>query len=628
MSNERIKTQLDDLIEILKNASRPMSVRELSEACGLNEKDTLKWVSILENEGSVELQNKISGVYVRWIAFTDVKSQHPHEISETAIRVAQEIEQKAKEEMKRMIPKQEDAGQASELAEAYIEDEERKIEDQLKKVESMLEMLRKQKESSGSQEMQSQQQTSAPSTPQQPQESENTQSLEVAGKNAESENVGELPAEHAKETRVQHNYSTLAAPSIKPIFKQKKKKIEKPKPVPVRSVSIQFSERLARQVQKIIKQNQQIEKLRQEKERLLVEYYLPLQRKFESEIETISERVLRLEKNILGMQQKAADLPNQISSIEKLQFASIKAYNQAQRAYDEAVAQMEDVLSALSTEREKIASLIDESRSDVAMHKAKMLELEQTIKDIGALEEDVSNKVIQARAALAEEAERIASAEKYISELKSLKEEIIQTVADMKREMGTTKAALTTLEKQIEQLKQVELYLVSLRKDYDQKMDEISAYIRQGNQDFETLREAVEANFVRRYLKELRELTESYAYEFNQAKRLESDIDKQIDAEKKKLEQLIEEGKKIAHLYELQSKEVQGAEAFEQHGKRLQDIEQLVQKRSELESIIAQIMEKRGPHITVASQPIVLKRKKKQRTGNKKHSKGGKKAKK
>jgi len=383
-------------------------------------------------------------------------------------------------------------------------------------------------------------------------------------------------------------------------------KIKKPVPIHVPGVSLQFSERLARQVKKILTQNEEIDKLRQEKEKLLSEHYLPMQRKLESEIETISDRVLRMEKNIIGMQERASNLPNKVSGVEKLQLSSIKAHGQMRRAYDEAAALIEESARELSDGREKMEVMVDQSRQEIASHRAKTVELEKTLSQITQLQTEAGNRVIEARAALGEQAERLASAESHAAELMSLKSEITDGVSAIKREIGTTKAVLTNIEKQMEQVRQVELYAESLRADYEQKMGELGDYIKHGNEDFETLRESVEANFVRRYLKDLRELTDGYSFEFNQAKKAEGSIDERIADEKQKLEGLLEEGRKIAHLYELQSKEVQGAESFEERGEKLAEMPALVEKRTQIESMIAQIVGgRKGEYVPkVASSPI------------------------
>ena len=107
---------------------------------------------------------------------------------------------------------------------------------------------------------------------------------------------------------------------------------------------------------------------------------------------------------------------------------------------------------------------------------------------------------------------------------------------------------------------------------------------------FETLRESVEANFVRRYLRELRQLTDSYTFELNQVKNAEGNIDQRITEEKKKLDDLLEEGRKIAYLYEMQSREIEGGDAFEQHGEEFRTLSEIAAQRTQLEQMIAQVV--------------------------------------
>ncbi len=375
----------------------------------------------------------------------------------------------------------------------------------------------------------------------------------------------------------------------------KKERIPKPLPVHISGVSAQYSERLSRQIKKILGQMQEIDKLRMEKERLLSEHYTPMQRRLESEIDTISERVLRMEKNILGMQERASNLPGKVSSAEKLQVSAINAHAQMRKAYDEATALLEESGNELSGEREKMETLLEQSRGEIAAHKAKTLELEHTLHHIARLEEEAGNKVLDARAALAEQAERLSVAEKHSQELLSLKGEITDSVRAIKGEISNTKGVLSGIEKQMEQMRQVELYVQSIREDYDARMSGLSDYVKSGNEEFAALRESVEANFVRRYLKELREVTESYSFEFNQARNLERSIDERIADEKGKLEQLIEEGKKISQLYESQSKTVSSEQNLEQRGEALAELSALADKRSQIQQMVTQIISGKQP---------------------------------
>ncbi|MFA6489410.1 MAG: hypothetical protein WCT52_01905 [Candidatus Micrarchaeia archaeon] len=398
---------------------------------------------------------------------------------------------------------------------------------------------------------------------------------------------------------------------IMPILPKRKvriRKITRMEPVQPTSVSLQFSEKMARHVRKIMGQTQEIEKLKMEKEKLLAEHYMPMQRRLEVEIETISDRVLRMEKNILAIQERASELPNRVQNVEKLQISTIKAHAEMRRAHDEAGALVEEATRQLAEEREKMSMMVEQSRQELAEHRAKSEELSHTIEKINRMEEEAANLVISARGALAEQAERLAIAEVNAQELTALKTEIAEGVATAKREMGAAKGVLTGLEKQMSQMRQIEIWANSVRQEYEKKMVDIDDYIRNGNNEFETLRESVEANFVRRYLRELRQLTDSYTFELNQVKNAEGNIDQRINEEKKKLEDLLEEGRKIAYLYEMQSREIEGGDRFEKHGEEFRTLSEISASRTQLEQMIAQVVGNRSGHETKENEVIDIPR--------------------
>jgi len=379
-------------------------------------------------------------------------------------------------------------------------------------------------------------------------------------------------------------------------------KIKMPAPVEITGVTLQFSERIERQMKRIERQAREIDSLRHEKEKLLAEHYLPLQNRLESELETISDRVLHVQSKVAGLQKNAADLPAQISSVEKVQISSIKAHGEMRRAYDEACALLEESSKQLSEEREKMELILDQSREELSRHSSMSGELHNTMERIEEMEGEAASRVSTARAALAEQAERLASAETHANGLRDLRGEIGESILEMKREVASAKRVLTDLERQMGQMRQIEEYTNTIRKDYDSKMLGIDDYIRNGNSEFETLRESVEANFVRRYLRELRALTESYSFEFGQAKKMESDIDARISDERAKLELLFEEGKKISYLFETQSRAPENAEKFESHSETFTALSDISHNRSQVAQMIAQVIGGRTENLPTRTQ--------------------------
>jgi len=539
---ESIKTQFDDLLASLKFAGgRQISVHSLSSSCGMPEKAVLDWLHVLEKNGQVRLENRISGIFASWTGEIMLEpkvtkqaemplrtlpsaSTAPSYSSDFAIERAHEIELAARKSKGQKIPEQEEKQAplpspeipAVAPAPLILKKEHKAVFEsmdadlatvgkQIEQVESMIAKLKEAKKQKAAEKKKAQEAvlesekvrtpTEIPEPAQPAVEEEKSSKLleevekEVLSREAEEDEGGlgieetnaleldKKPLEQKQPFEVEIKplekepeedvvrIPTLSYMRAKEAAKKKSKvaKVKRPEPVQVTNVSLQFSDKLARQIKRIIGQTQEIEQLRMEKEKLLTEHYLPMQRRLESEIETISDRVLRMEKNIIGLHQRASDLPGKVTEVEKLQLSSLKAHGQMRRTYDEASALIEESNRLLSEEREKMEMIAEQSRQEIASHKAKTIELEGVLSHISQMEEDAGNKVIAARATLAEQAERLASAESYSKELSSLKDEIANNVSELKRDISSTKGILTTLEKQMEQMRQVELYTDSIR---------------------------------------------------------------------------------------------------------------------------------------------------------------------
>ena len=179
-------------------------------------------------------------------------------------------------------------------------------------------------------------------------------------------------------------------------------KIEAVQPLKMAGVPVRLSEKLSKHLQKIEAQAGRIKSLRAEKEKLLNEHYIPIQRKLESELETVSDRILSMEKNIMEMQKRAISMPEKIGEIDQVQLSTLKAHDEIRRAYDEASALIEESNHTLSEERDKIESMLEKGRQEIAQHRAKTGELLNTLERITQMEAESAQKVDVAREVLHE----------------------------------------------------------------------------------------------------------------------------------------------------------------------------------------------------------------------------------
>ena len=652
-----IETHFDVLLSTLKGASKPLSAGRLASICGIRENEVVKWLHVLEKSGKVRIENRFNGIHVSWIGAEDGEKSLP-EVSLSAIDVGRQahfeadievahrrendalaLEGSKKGKSGQPLAKIEvPASSAVDVADQYIEHADKRIEHAGKRIgelkparaakeENVLDIARR--EAMEGEESVSTEILPKPDFEREPiwENEEPAKGIELeieeeARKRAPDADVRENwkhereredgraahESRHGKETApgglayhkskggIRPNFSYSGA---KPV---RIEKMKKPAPIEITGVTLRFSERIERQMRRIERQAREIDSLRAEKEKLLSDHYIPLQNRLESELETISDRVLHIQSKVAALQKNAADLPEKISSVEKVQISSIKAHGEMRRAYDEACVLLEESGKQLAEERERMELILGQSRGEISRHSAMSGELHDTLKNIQEMEGEAANKVLAARAALAEQAERLASAETHADDLRALRGEIGMSIADMKREVASAKGVLADLERQMVQMRRIEEYTGNIRKDYDARMLEIDDYIRNGNREFETLRESVEANFIRRYLRELRSLTESYSFEFGQAKKMEGSIDLRIAEERKKLESLFEEGKKISYLFETQARAPENPEKFEKRIETFTALSEISSNRSQVAQMIAQVIGGRAESLPKRTQ--------------------------
>jgi len=633
-----IETNFDVLLSTLKDASKPLSAGRLASICGMRERDLVKWLNVLEKSGQVKIENRFNGIYVSWIGEAEERKTLPA-VSPTAIDVSAQpgfesdlklAHQREDDAAFLGSPEKKKTALPTARSEVPVSSAVDVADPRLERVDSMIRSLRprravKEENLIDTIEREARENEEAVATEISPKPDSAAGPLEggkgkakgsVPGLEEEARKI--LPDLQAREQWKQEKeggdeapwresmHGGEAAPHGRTALSQKGgirpkfhyagakpariEKMKRPAPVEISGVTLQFSERIERQMKRIERQAREIDELRAEKEKLLNDHYLPLQNRLESELETISDRVLHVQSKVAGLQKNAADLPSKISSVEKVQVSSIKAHGEMRRAYDEACALLEESGRQLAEEREKMELILEQSREELSRHSAMSGELSNTVSRIEEMEGEAADRVSLARAALAEQAERLASAENHANGLRELRGEIGESIVEMKREVASAKRVLSDLERQMGQMRQIEDYTNSIRKDYDARMLEIDDYIRNGNREFETLRESVEANFVRRYLRELRALTESYSFEFGQAKKMEGDIDARIAEERKKLEQLFEEGKKISYLFETQSRAPEKADNFEKRAETFTALSDISSNRSQVAQMIAQVI--------------------------------------
>lgn len=344
-------------------------------------------------------------------------------------------------------------------------------------------------------------------------------------------------------------FEPKVAEGLKVEFGPEIKMPKMPKPDPELE---KFSGKLATHMAKISAKAAQIDRLKAEKKKILREIYTPLESKVQGELEEISDRILDYESRMLKLREHVASLPNEISDVSERHEKMAAVAREMQTAYDETNALLEQSLSTIEEARAIAQEKSDEIRRRTVEQEFGIGKAEGALSELAKMQSEAESRLEAARGALEQQRQALQSSQTGFAALSHAKAEIEGELEAMKSEISRQHSVLSDLDSHIGRMEKVREWVQSNRKEYDRRMSELAEYVRNGDAEYSKMRESVEANFVRRYLKELRAVSEGYEFELSQAQMHEAEIDSQISKVKGELGTLIEEGKHLAQLHEMQ----------------------------------------------------------------------------
>ena len=265
-----IKTSLDVLLSTLQEAAEPLSTGRLASICGMREREVVKWAHALEKSGKVRIENRFNGAYLSWAAPVE---KMPPSVSSTVVYARDSsassdihLAREREAEAKAPAPKREKVDIAPESS-VDVGDE------RIERVDRMIGELKQMKEENLIQAARraKKEENIIDSARRKAVESEETvatefgekpifkpEPLEEGAEEKEEAETWEKEAAEAEEKEGSPKPRVIPSKSvIKPKFRyagfkpKKIGKIKKPEPVRVTGVSLQFSERLARQMKRI-----------------------------------------------------------------------------------------------------------------------------------------------------------------------------------------------------------------------------------------------------------------------------------------------------------------------------------------------------------------------------------------
>lgn len=482
-----ISTEMDKIVKILSRKRR-VEMDELAAEAGVDKRTLKKWVHVLEEEGFVKLEYKLTRVYVVWLL---------EKVDERA-----EEKPVEKEEKKIIVPKEEIIKSITKLAEEVEEEKVEEIEpikifvpeeEEPKKIVAP-EVVEKKKEE--------------PKKPKKVEEKAAMVKEKIGGKEEPVEKENELTTEEME--------------------------------------TIALREELDVYLKEIEKLRGEIAKLKEEKEGIYRTRLLKSQKEAEALYENISDKVMAIEEGIIELKEKLISLPKKVSEADSYVKAVAGIKKEGKEVAKNIEAEMNRIRSEVKETEMALEKDLKAAREELEKQMDTVLDLEKKIKRI----EDKQKELEKSLEAMKEREEAILiemdAANDLLVKLNEIRYVLSEKIEGAKVVVDKRIGEIGSLIADLEKMKNVERVIHDYIKDYETKIDNIEESIKNAEIDLVKVKKAAEVEYLQKYLEELDRMAEKLESEMEHATMIENDIDDRISASKARIRELIKESKELA----------------------------------------------------------------------------------
>ncbi len=509
MGKSVISTDIDKLINILKQ-KRELSLVQLSQESGLPISVLEQWLPILEEEGLIEIKYHLTKIYVKWLGETEEVEIKP----EAGTGLPPEIE------MGKVVPK---------IIKKPVSEKKEEVE--------------------GKKEVKEKEEKVVP--PKEP-EKKPPEAEEVSEKFAVK-----LPL-RVEEYRELPPVKEVSVPTPKPVKKGVK---------PLKKVAEEVAgavtesgkkptrlERYTKKMEEIMgeinKTREELDRLKLEKQKLLREVYQPLEKRFETELNTLAEKIAEKEQQILELQKRAMAIPAMIEQVDRQQLEMQEIEKAVDSAFEETKITINDYLNVLAELERKTHEEMELAKEHISQGASHVAEMSALLNRINSIKSEISQQINEVEERIRQEQQRLNELQSSLKELDELETKASEKVALVNELIDKQKERLKQLDNELLKIGEVEEWVKLHQQRFEEVIKEFKEQIRANEEEYDKLREAMEANFVKRYLADLESMAKSYEFEFSQAEEHEKNIDERIEKAKQKLQELIEYSKEIVKAFE------------------------------------------------------------------------------
>lgn len=494
-----ISTDVDRMIRTVAERKK-VSLGELQQLSRIDKKTMDKWMRVLEDEGYIKIQYSLGGTFILWAGLEDLPAVH----------------ETVREEMKEAGP----AGKKDGTDEELIFTPDAEPEELLSRY------VARRKESGDMDDIKDSILTNLDEDG--PAEKKKAP-VDEAVASAEPSPEPEEPAEEPKEKA----------------FEAEEPEAEEPVAQEKKPISLDTRALVNSYMEEINKEKAEIEALQKEKGRLFREKFNAVEGRMEADLVALTELIIEKQSRVTELKERVLELPDRVDEVGKLQEQLDTLRAEGRGALRRTREKVDAFLSNLESSKTQLKARTDEIDSALERENDRVRELERAGDSAEARLEKMRAATEALHAQVEELNHSMETLNNDLEQTAKVKIEVATLTEALKVTVAQQGTELDSLEAELQGIAQIERWVKEYVADYEKKLDDIEQYVGRSEDDLAELKEAAESLYMRKYLNELDNMTQSYQGELHDAVDKEETIDQQISESKARISELVRDSQEM-----------------------------------------------------------------------------------
>ncbi len=598
-----ISTDVDNLIRVISEKKK-ISLGRLRSVCKMDRRTLDKWVGVLEDEGYISVVYGLTGAYVVWSGKPAVEGlgSGPQTVVEKKEKKPlfsffsgkSETREEPEEKLDRYLSKKGDRTEISgeDARENILESLAEEVEEEprepdlayvtevpdIPEIDEHYEehdgVQKPDKESAGHDENETAPTEDEPDDYGESDEQDEVVSAEAPSHDLESVVFGKEEEEDREQVPEVHD-----------------------EPASVQPDSGAVRDLVEAYVSEIRKEKGKLVELKKRQQELYREKLVPLEEKMETDIVSVTERIMELQARMEEIKEGVLELPGKVNEVEGIQEEMSKLGREARAALVRTREQSDVFVSELKNSQTEVRSKIDSGRGALKEEEEMVEELERVSASLGSRSEKIRNALEGLKVQISEIDNTMKDLLEDLEGAADMKNQVTGMVTEVQGIMEEQARQLEGFEEELASVESMERWVKEYVEDYERKIGDIEDYVLKSGDDLKELKLAAEKRYMGRYLAHLEDMTKSYNDQLGVALDSNREMDEQIAETKDRISELLRESQEMV---EKLRGEVAGAE----------DFPSIVTKKRKRAKKVKSTIEEKGSERKKLREDIKQKRKK------------------